>query len=125
MVKGKLVFEKDGSAIVEAKHGCFLYNKNDLFIGRSLECYGEWCEPGLDILLQCANSGGIILDIGANIGTHTVALARKVGTNGRVIAFEPQRVVYQNLCANVSLNRLINVDCLHNGVGEKLSLIHI
>ena len=125
MVKSKLVFEKDGSAIVEAKHGCFLYNKNDLFIGRSLECYGEWCEPGLDILLQCANSGGIILDIGANIGTHTVALARKVGTNGRVIAFEPQRVVYQNLCANVSLNRLINVDCLHKGVGEKNAVCNV
>ncbi|MDB3952311.1 FkbM family methyltransferase [Alphaproteobacteria bacterium] len=125
MVKSKLVFEKDALAIVEAKHGYFLYNKNDLFIGRSLECYGEWCEPGLDILLQCATSGGIILDIGANIGTHTVALARKVGTNGRVIAFEPQRMVYQNLCANVSLNRLINVDCLHKGVGEKNAVCNV
>ncbi len=125
MFKRKQVFEKDDLAIVEAKHGYFLYNKNDLFIGRSLECYGEWCEPGLDILLQCAASGGTILDVGANIGTHTVALAKKVGTNGRVIAFEPQRIVYQNLCANVSLNRLINVDCLHKGVGEEKTVFHV
>ena len=112
-------------AIVDAKHGVFLYNKNDLFIGRSLECYGEWCEPGLDILLQCTTLGGTILDVGANIGTHTVALAKKVGTNGRVIAFEPQRIIYQNLCANVSLNRLTNVDCLQKGVGEDTAVFPV
>jgi FkbM family methyltransferase len=125
VVDKKLVFETDGLAIVDAKHGYFLYNKNDLFIGRSLECYGEWCEPGLDILLQCTTSGGTILDVGANIGTHTVALAKKVGTNGRVIAFEPQRMIYQNLCANVSLNRLTNVKCLQKGVGEDNSVFHV
>ena len=125
MNKGNLVFEKDGSAIVAAKHGYFLYNKNDLFIGRSLERYGEWCEPGLDILLQCVARGGTVLDVGANIGTHTVALAKKVGPNGRVIAFEPQRMIYQNLCANVSLNRLTNVDCLQKGVGEGNSVFHV
>ena len=125
MVDKKLVFETDGLAIVDAKHGYFLYNKNDLFIGRSLECYGEWCEPGLDILLQCTTSGGTILDVGANIGTHTVALAKKVGTNGRVIAFEPQRMIYQNLCANVSLNRLTNVDCLQKGVGKESAVFHM
>jgi len=118
LVQKKVIFEKEGLAIVDAKHGYFLYNKNDLIIGRSLEYYGEWCEAGLDLLLQCTNSGGTILDVGANIGTHTVALARKVGANGRVIAFEPQRMIYQNLCANVSLNRLTNVDCLQKGVGE-------
>ena len=125
MVKRKLVFEKDSLAIVEAKHGYFLYNKNDLFIGRSLECYGEWGEPGLDILLQCTTSGGTILDVGANIGTHTVALSKKVGTNGRVIAFEPQRMIYQNLCANVSLNRLTNVDCFQKGVGEENTVFDV
>ena len=125
MVKKKLIFEKEGLAIVDAKHGVFLYNKNDLFIGRSLECYGEWCEPGLDILLQCTTLGGTILDVGANIGTHTVALAKKVGTNGRVIAFEPQRIIYQNLCANVSLNRLTNVDCLQKGVGEDTAVFPV
>jgi FkbM family methyltransferase len=123
--KGNLVFEKDGSAIVAAKHGYFLYNKNDLFIGRSLERYSEWCEPGLDIFLQCVARGGTVLDVGANIGTHTVALAKKVGPNGRVIAFEPQRMIYQNLCANVSLNRLTNVDCLQKGVGEGNSVFHV
>jgi len=28
-------------------------------------------------------------------------MARFVGREGAVIAFEPQRVVYQNLCANI------------------------
>ncbi len=54
-----------------------------------------------------------------------MALANKVGTNARVIAFEPQRIVYQNLCANVSLNRLIIVDCLHKGLCEEKTLVHV
>src|ERR1019366_6569447 len=33
--------------------------------------------------------GDIVLDIGANIGAHTLPLARLVGEMGRVIAFEP------------------------------------
>src|SRR5688572_20988587 len=33
--------------------------------------------------------GQTVLDIGANIGAHTLPLARLVGPGGRVIAFEP------------------------------------
>lgn len=112
-----LRFENGHLAIVAAKHGYFLYNRNDQFIGRSLEHYGEWCEPGLDLILQGIRPGDTVLDIGANIGTHTVALAKKAGPAGRVIAFEPQRIVFQTLCANVALNGLTNVDCRRNGVG--------
>lgn len=33
--------------------------------------------------------GGVVLDIGANLGFLSVNLARRVGTRGRVLAFEP------------------------------------
>lgn len=47
---------------------------------------------------------GIALDIGANIGAHTLPMARAVGTNGRVYAFEPTRYAFSKLARNVALN---------------------
>ena len=49
---------------------------------------------------------GFNVDVGANIGTHTLAFARLVGERERVFAFEPQRLVAQVLAANIALNSL-------------------
>jgi len=50
-------------------------------------------------------------EIGANIGAMTVPLARQV-PKGRVIAFEPQRIVSQILSANIQLNGLGTSQCV-------------
>jgi FkbM family methyltransferase len=42
--------------------------------------------------------------VGANIGAHTLPLARAVGPNGRVLAYEPTAFAYQKLLANMALN---------------------
>lgn len=60
-----------------------------------------------------------------NIGTHTLALARLVGERGRVHAFEPQRIVFQNLCANMALNSIENVECHHAGAGAEDGFVRI
>lgn len=48
--------------------------------------------------------GGTVLDVGANVGAHTLHMARCVGPGGRVIAFEPTDWAYSKLLKNVSLN---------------------
>ena len=48
--------------------------------------------------------GDVVLDIGANIGAHTLNLARCVGPTGRVIAFEPTRYAYNKQHRNIELN---------------------
>lgn len=45
-----------------------------------------------------------VLDIGANIGAHTLHLARLVGAEGRVFAFEPTRYAFEKLTRNLALN---------------------
>ncbi len=59
-----------------------------------------------------------MLDIGANIGCHTVFMAQAMQNSGWIIAIEPQRLTFQLLCANVALNSLFNVQCLNNAVGD-------
>ena len=103
---------ENGTVVVkQCRHGLFAYNRNDMYIGRSLDQYGEWTEPELQLLFQILRAGDVVLDVGANLGTHTVAFAKHVGNSGFVIAFEPQRLTYQLLCANVALNALTNVRC--------------
>src|SRR5690242_5617530 len=46
----------------------------------------------------------LVLDIGANIGAHTLHLAQLVGPTGRVIAFEPTDFAFRKLCRNLELN---------------------
>lgn len=95
--------------LVEARHGRFLANPRDVYIGRALIDYGEFSELESHLIRHMCPEGGTVAEVGANIGAHTVAIARKVGPAGRVYAFEPQPVVFQNLCANLALNSLTNV----------------
>ena len=43
----------------------------------------------LDFLRAHTPSGGVFVDVGANVGTYALALARHVGERGKVIAIEP------------------------------------
>ncbi len=112
------ILENDFIALKKCKHGVFAFNRNDSFVGRSLDIYGEWSESEMTLFDKIVPPKGFVIDVGANIGTHTVFLAKKVGIDGRVLAFEPQRLVYQTLCANVALNALTNVNCINAAVGD-------
>jgi FkbM family methyltransferase len=48
--------------------------------------------------------GHAVLDIGANVGAHTLPLAVAVGPEGRVFAFEPTDFAFGKLRRNVELN---------------------
>ena len=53
--------------------------------------------------------GTTIIDVGANFGFHTLEFADLVGDEGKVYSFEPQRLVYYQLCGNVILNGRGNI----------------
>ena len=60
---------------------------------------------------------GIVLDIGANLGSYVVPLARH-HKHLQFEVFEPQRIVYYQLCANIFLNRLSNVHAHQAGISS-------
>ncbi len=96
--------------LVDTRHGTMLANRFDVFIGQALIEYGEYCELETQFLQRWIDRPGTIVEVGANIGSQTVALAKAAKAAGAdVLAFEPQPFVFQNLCANLALNALDNV----------------
>jgi len=55
-------------------------------------------------LRSLVKPGDTVLDIGANIGAHTLGLSQSVGEAGRVYAFEPADFAFQKLLRNLALN---------------------
>jgi FkbM family methyltransferase len=56
----------------------------------------------LDFLRTHTPSGGVFVDLGANVGTYAMVLARHVGVDGTVIAVEPHPVTHARLAFNNS-----------------------
>lgn len=104
--------------VTQTRYGTLIYNKNDLRIGRSIELYGEYCERAIIVYDQILAAGHIVIDVGSNIGSQTLFFARKVGPEGCVLAFEPQRLAYQTLCGNMAINSITNVHCWNAAVGD-------
>jgi len=51
--------------------------------------------------------GAVVIDVGANIGAHTLPFAQLVGPNGHVYAFEPTAYAFRRLQRNLALNSVL------------------
>ncbi|MGE3643530.1 MAG: FkbM family methyltransferase [Beijerinckiaceae bacterium] len=71
------------------------------------------------MLAQMLKPNSNIIEVGANIGAHSVFLARDVCPNGVLYCFEPRRIIFQLLCANIAINGLENVFTYQVGAGSK------
>ncbi|MBW7876007.1 MAG: FkbM family methyltransferase [Candidatus Cloacimonetes bacterium] len=65
---------------------------------------GGWEKSTIDFLSGTVSHGHYVLEVGANVGAHTLQIAQLVGPNGRVYAFEPTDFAANKLMANMKLN---------------------
>jgi FkbM family methyltransferase len=105
-------------SVRQCRHGTMMYLRQDAYVGRSFDEYGEYSEGEVELFRQCLAPGDVALDVGANFGSHSLPMAQFVGASGFVHAFEPQRILFQILCGNVALNELDNVRALPLAVGR-------
>ena len=103
------------------RHGAMVYCIHDAYVGRSLDLYGEFSAEETALFGRLIESGMTVLDVGANIGVHTLDFAAAVGPAGTVIAFEPQGYLHQILRTNILLNELVNVQAIHGALGRERS----
>src|SRR5438445_2661229 len=92
---------------LQTRHGPMLALAGDRYITRSLELYGEFSQGEWELFAQMVKPGMTVVEVGANIGAHSVALARAC-LPGPLYLFEPQQRVFQILCANLAMNGVTN-----------------
>lgn len=103
--------------VVDGRYGALTVFANDTgAVTQSLLIYGEWAENEIDFLRHFVTTGSTVLDVGAYIGTHTLAFARAVGSTGRVIAIEAQPDTFDVLKRNVLANVMGDAASSHPGI---------
>lgn len=112
--------------LVAGRHGTFLVNRYDAFLGGSLLKYGEYSEEEARFLAGVIPQGGTVIEVGANIGLLTIPIAKAVGTSGVVVAVEPQPAIYRYLLANVARNGLGSiVETVNAGCGRERGTLFV
>jgi FkbM family methyltransferase len=70
----------------------------------------------LPLVLKHIYRGDTVVDVGAYVGDHTIAYSEKVGTKGRVIAFEPNPDAFE--CLKYNMRNCENVEIRNEAAGE-------
>lgn len=100
----------------DCRWGRFLLLRGDL-VSVVTDLYGEWSEMEVKLFRRLLTPQSNVVEVGANLGLHSVPLAR-IANRGKVICFEPQRIIFQMLCANVAINNLTNVLAHHAAASD-------
>jgi FkbM family methyltransferase len=77
-------------------------------------------EPHLQkIIKEYVSLGDTVYDVGANIGYVSLALAKRVGPAGKVVAFEPLPQNVEKLRKSIDVNGLKNIQLFDLAAAEK------
>lgn len=104
-----------------------LHPGNDL-INRTLRAGTVW-EGGTLHIAQLLLQGverPVVLDIGANLGAFAVPIGQLLAPRGgQLHAFEPQRMVFYQLCANLLVNRLSHCQAHAMALGNQVGALEV
>lgn len=106
--------------ITKPLSGNFRLNVNTgNFIDAAIYFTGDY-EPYLkNQYKQLIKPGDYVMDIGANIGFHTLYFAELCGPEGLVFAFEPIQFNYAALSDNLSLNNFNQIRTINAALGNE------
>jgi FkbM family methyltransferase len=71
----------------------------------------------LEFLRHHTPAGGVFVDVGANVGTYAMVLARHVGASGKVVAIEPHPVTFARLSFNNAASSFTQVNLVAAAAG--------
>lgn len=65
--------------------------------------------PEIKFLERVLEDGTTVIDVGAHLGFYTLLMSKRVGSRGRVVAFEPSPREFRQLATHIRINRCTNV----------------
>lgn len=116
--------------VVPSIYGQVLVNRYDTNQTNSLIKTGGSLDAGeIELLQSIANvlpPGVVFVDIGANFGLYSLAMAQSLkASGGKVIAIEAQRIIFNMVCGSVALNSIENMFVHHLAISDQAGLIAI
>lgn len=114
----------------EWQAGFVLHDTGDLiFVPTPLDARGRHCllyPPSLHGAVRAVlKAGSVAIDIGASLGEWAVPLARAVGPDGRLFAFEPQPLAARALEATLRINNLRQASVIEAAVSDRVGVQHL
>jgi len=102
---------------IKTRYGFMEIIEGDEIASKSLKIYGEWAQNELDIFKDFIGLDDTVVDVGAYIGSHTMAFSNFVGPEGKVEAFEVFPQFYSILKENTK--ELKNVTTWNRGLASE------
>lgn len=98
-------------------NGSHFKGKSSSFIDREVFLYGNYEKKWIELFIKTVplDRRRVVLDIGANVGTHSIAFSPYFD---RVIGFEPNRNLWRNFEENININNLHNVTLEKYGLSD-------
>ena len=113
------------NVLVASAYGPIIVNVRDRQIGARLINGGYAVKGEIEILIKLCEAlltqaaPITVFDLGANVGTHSLALAKTFDGRITVHAVEAQRQIFHMLCGTMALNGLDNVRCYRAAVSDR------
>lgn len=129
----KIFFKKHSEKLtkINTKYGTLFLLKYDKFITDTFLKGKYWAEYEIKIIedllnLKVKNNNELsYFDVGANIGSHVLALSKLFENKIKIKCFEAQSFVFKILEANVYNNNLNNVKVFNNIVSDNHKLVNV
>ena len=99
----------DNLAITRVRNFKMFVNTKDTLLTPHLIMGGCWEMHITPLFEGLIKEGFTVIDIGANMGYYTLIAGLRVGSSGRVYAFEPAPNNYDILRKNIEINGLSNI----------------
>lgn len=79
----------------------------------------DWFESEMEFVRHMLRPGMQVIDIGANYGLYTLTMAKAVGSEGKVYAFEPAGTTVSYLQQSIRRNQMANVELIQGGLSNR------
>jgi FkbM family methyltransferase len=127
--------------VTSTNHGTMIVNRNDYRmidhesgygVGHQLLTTSSFDQQEVDLVLQLLverrnsfGDGVVAIDLGANIGVHTIEWSKFMYGWGSVIAVEAQERLFYALAGNVAINNCFNAKVIWGAIGESNGTLNV
>ncbi len=94
---------------ISYRNGILLKLDLEDWIPQNIYFLNAYEEKEINFIEDFLKEGDCFIDVGANIGLFSLVASKRVGSSGKVIAFEPFKRNYRILCNHILMNQASNV----------------